>query len=268
MIRRRAAMLAAAIPLAPLVPLRAQGIAYEGGIALTTGNYLYATRTTSWTIATGLAYSTGRFTFRAALPVYVQNSSLVRGSGAGMMPSGGVMGGGGGSGGGGGMMGGATMHFRAAAGDPTIQAGWRAVNGLRTAVTVSAAAKIPASDTTDYGTGKWDVGGTVSFTRHAAGSVFFGVDLSYWHLGDPPTLDFRDPVIATVTASDVFANSWGASLFVTAGTSALRGYDAPVSLGATITRLHRDALWGLTAAVGFTETVPDFSIGATWRVGL
>jgi hypothetical protein len=266
-IRGRAAILAAAIPLAPLLPLRAQGIAYEGGIAVTTGNYFYTTRTTSWTIATGLAYSPGRFTFRAALPVYVQNSSLVRGAGAGMMPSGGVMGGGAG-GGGGGMMGGATAHFRAAAGDPTIQAGWRAVNGLRTTVTVNAAAKIPASDTTDYGTGKWDVGGTVSFTRHAAASVLFGLDLSYWHLGDPPTLDFRDPVIATVTASDVFANSWGASIFVTGGTSALRNYDAPVAVGATITRLHPGTVWGLTATVGFTETVPDFSIGATWRMGL
>jgi hypothetical protein len=83
-IRGRAAILAVAIPLAPLVPLRAQGIAYEGGIAVTTGKYFYTTRTTSWTIATGLAYRRGRFTFRATLPVYVQNSSLVRGSGAGM----------------------------------------------------------------------------------------------------------------------------------------------------------------------------------------
>ncbi len=256
-------MLGAAIPLASL---QAQGIAYEGGISLATGNYFYTTRTTSWTIATGLAYSPGRFTLRAALPVYVQNSSLVRGSGAGMMPSGGVMGGGGG--GGGGMMGGAMMHFRTAAGDPTVQAGWRAVQGARTAVTLSAAAKIPATDTTDYGTGEWDVGGTLFLTRHAGGSVFVGLDLSYWHLGDLPTLDFRDPVTATVSASDVFANTWGASAFVTGGTSALRGYEPPVSLGVTVTRLGKGNLWGFTATVGFTETVPDLSIGASWRIGL
>jgi len=108
----------------------------------------------------------------------------------------------------------------------------------------------------------------VSFTQHAGANVFVGLDVAYWHLGDPPTLDFRDPVAATVSASDVFANTWGASVFVTGGSSALRGYEAPVSLGATITRLDRGRLWGLTATVGFTETVPDLSIGVSWRIGL
>jgi hypothetical protein len=102
------------------------------------------------------------------------------------------------------------------------------VNDARTSVTIGAAAKIPATDTTD----------------------------------------FRDPVSTTLSASDVFANTWGASAAVTAGTSAPRGYDAPVSLGVTVTRLGGANLWGLTAAVGFTETVPDFSIGASWRIGL
>ncbi len=260
---------AAALLLAmPIAPLEAQGVAYEGGISLATGNYFYTTRTTSWTIASGLAYSAGRLTLRAGLPVYVQNSSLVRGSGTGAMPSGGLMGGGGGGGGGGGMMGGGATSFRAAAGDPLVQAGWALLNGARTAVRIAAAAKIPATDTTDYGTGQWDVGGTVSFTQHAGANAFFGLDLAYWHLGDPPTLDFRDPVAATVSASDVFANAWGASVFATGGTSALRGYEAPLSLGATITRLDRGNLWGLTATVGLTETVPDFSIGASWWIGL
>lgn len=253
--------------LFPCASLAAQGVAYEGGISLASGSYFYTTRTTSWTISTGLAYSPGRLTLRAALPVYVQNNSLVRGSGVGMMPSGGPMSGG--TGGRGGMMGGGTgVHFRAAAGDPVGQAGWRAINGARTSVTVSAAAKIPATDTSDYGTGEWDVGGMLSVTRHAGGTSFFGLDLSYWHLGDPATLDFRDPVTATVSASHVFATVWGAAAFVTAGTSALRGYDGPVSVGVSLTRLGNGNLWGLNAAVGLTETVPDFTIGASWRIGV
>ncbi|HEU5261547.1 MAG TPA: hypothetical protein VFU41_09020 [Gemmatimonadales bacterium] len=256
------------IGVIPLAPLRAQEVAYEGGIGLATGKYFYTTRTTSWTISTGLAYSPGRLVLRAGLPVYVQNSSLVRGSGAGMMPSGGARGGGGGMGGGGMTGGGGAAQFRAAAGDPIVQAGWRPVGGARTGVTISAAAKLPVTDTTDYGTGEWDVGGILSLTRHVGATVFLGVDLSYWHLGDPPTLDFRDPVTATASASDVFAKVWGASVFVTGGTSALRGYEAPVSLGAIITRLGKGSLWGLTATVGFTETVPDFAIGASWRIGL
>ena len=263
--RRRVAALLAAVPLAGL---RAQAVAYEGAISLATGSYFYTTRTTSWTIATGLAYSAGRLTLRAGLPLYVQNSSLVRGSGAGTMPSGGVMGGGGGSGGGSMMGGGMGTHFRTAPGDPLVQAGWRAVNHAGTTITIGAAAKIPATDTTDYGTGEWDVGGLVSLSRHAGATTFLSLDVSYWHLGDLPTLDFRDPVTATASASHVFTNTWGASVFVTGGTAALRGYDGPLSLGATLTRLGKGNLWGLTATVGFTETAPDFTIGANWRVGL
>lgn len=267
MTRSWPALLAAVIPLAPG---RAQAVAYEGAISLASGSYFYATRTTTWTIATGLAYSSGRLTVRAAFPLYVQNSSLVRGSGAGMMPSGGVSGGGGGGGGGGmgGMMGGTATSFRAAAGDPTVQATWRAADGARGGVTFGAAAKIPATDTTDYGTGEWDVGGTLSLARRAGTATLVGLDVSYWHLGDPATIDFRDPLIATASVSRVFRDGWGGSLFFTGGTSALRGYDAPLSLGATLTRLSGGAFWGLTAAVGFTETVPAVTVGAGWRVGL
>lgn len=258
---------AALLAGAPLTTLQAQAVAYEGGISLATGSYFYTTRTSSWTIATGIAFSAGRLVVRAGLPVYVQNSSLVRGTGGGMMPSGGLMGGGGGSGGGGMMGGGMGMHFRSAAGDPLAQAGWRMVSDAPTTVTIGAAAKIPLTDTTDYGTGEWDVGGSVSVSRHVGARIFLGLDLSYWHLGDPPTLDFRDPVTASVSASDVFVNNWGASVFVTGGTAALRGYDGPLSVGATLTHLGKN-LWGLTAAVGFTETAPDFTIGASWRIGL
>lgn len=266
----------------PLLPLGAQGIAYEGGVSLSSGHYIFATRTTSWTISTGLSVTAGRLVLRAAVPTYIQNTSLVTGSGAGMMPSGGSTSSGTVSDGGrGGMMGerGSGNHhlpvpsaaltgYRAAAGDPVVQAGWRTPAGARNTVTVSAAGKIPATDTTAYGTGQWDVGGTLSATRHVGVRSLVAVDVSYWHLGDTPTLDFRDPVVATLSASAVFASTWGASVLVTGGTSALRGYEAPLSLGAAVTHLGKGRLWGLSAAVGFTETVPDFTIGASWRLEL
>lgn len=259
---------AALLAVVPVVGLSAQTVAYEGAISVATGSYFYTTRTTSWTIGSGIAYSAGRLVLRAGLPVYVQNNSLVRGAGGGMMPSGGLMGGSGGSGGGGMMGGGMGTHFRAAAGDPLVQVGWRAVNNARTTVTLGGAAKIPATDTSDYGTGKWDVGGSLSMSRQVGARLSLGLDLSYWHLGDPPALDFRDPVLATLSASDVFTSTWGGSVFATGGTAALRGYDGPLSLGATLTRLGKRSLWGLTAAVGLTQTTPDFTIGASWRIEL
>jgi hypothetical protein len=261
-----------AIVLAAL-PLQAQEIAYEGGMAVTTGSYFYATRTTSWTIATGITYTTGPLVLRATAPVYVQNSSLFRGFGAGMMPSGGMASGGGvgnGMSDGGGMMGGAssTTDFHAAVGDPTVQAAWRALSGGPTALTVGAGVKVPATEPTNYGTGKWDVGGTLTLTQRAGAGMLFGLDLSYWHLGDLPAFDFRDPVAATVSAGKVFADTWGVSLLVTGGTSVLPGHRGPVSVGAALAQLGNGRLWGLFASLGLTETAPDLSIGATWRIGL
>lgn len=147
------ALLVATLALPP--HLVAQGVAYEGGVSVATGTYIFSTRTTSVTIATGLAYAAGRLTLRAGLPVFVQNTSLLAGSGAGMMPrSGGNVGGGGMMRGGSGS---SMAHYRTAAGDPTVQVGWRLVNQTRTGVTLSVAAKIPVTDTTAYGTGEWDV---------------------------------------------------------------------------------------------------------------
>jgi hypothetical protein len=243
-------------------------------VSVATGNYIFSTRTTSVTIATGIAYTVGRLTLRAGLPVFVQNTSLLAGLGAGMMPSGGGSGrnvGGGGMGGG--MMGGGSgtgmAHYRAAAGDLILQVGWRLVNQTGTGVTLSAAAKIPVTDTTAYGTGQWDLGGTLSLTHRSTGKVFLGLDISYWHLGDLPQLNFRDPILGTATVSRLFPTAWAGSLFLTGATAALRGYQAPVSIGAGVTHVgNRSVMWGFLANIGLTETAPQFSIGASWRVGL
>jgi len=242
-------------------------------VSFATGSYIFTTRTTGLTIATGIAYTAGRLTLRAGLPVFVQNTSLLAGSGAGMMPSGGGSGGNVGSGGMGGMMGGGSgtgmAHYRAAAGDPTVQVGWRLVDRAGTGVTLNAAAKIPVTDTTAYGTGEWDLGGTLSLTHRPPGQLFFGLDVAYWHLGDLAQLDFLDPILGTATVGRLFPTTWAGSVFVTGGTAALRGYQPPVSVGVGVTHLgRRNLLWGVTAAIGLTETAPQFSIGASWRVGL
>jgi hypothetical protein len=97
----------------------------------------------------------------------------------------------------------------------------------------------------------------------------FSLDVAYWHLGDMPQLNFRDPILGTATVSRLFPTTWAGSLFVTGGTAVLRGYQPPVSVGAGVTHLgSRSLLWGVTAALGLTETAPQFSIGASWRVGL
>ncbi len=61
---------------------------------------------------------------------------------------------------------------------------------------------------------------------------------------------------------------WGATLTASGGTSALRGFDAPWSVGAAVTHLGGRALWGLDIGFGLTETAPDLRARISWRVPL
>jgi hypothetical protein len=86
-IRRAALVLLAALGPASLA---AQGLYYEGGLSLASGTYIFAERTTSWGISSGLAATSGPVTLRASVPVYFQNTTLVSLSGpGGGIPTGG-----------------------------------------------------------------------------------------------------------------------------------------------------------------------------------
>jgi hypothetical protein len=266
-----------ALSVAAVGPLAAQRIGYEGAVGFATGRYIFAARTTSWTLFSGLSLEAGRLTLRAGVPLYVQNTTLVTGSGAGMMPSGGPAASGmvSDSGRHGGMGGrrlpasaAALTGYRATLGDPVVQAAWDVVATSRTTLAVGAAAKIPATDTSALGTGEWDEGLSLALTRHVAGRWFFGLDLAYWHLGDLPRLDFLDPLFATATASVGLRTGWTGSFFVTGGTEALRGYAPPLSIGVGLARHGGPIPWMATAALGLTETVPALALGASWRIGL
>ena len=78
--------LALAVPAEPLAP---QSAAYEGAASFSRGDYMFTATTSSYTISTGLAFTSGYVTLRGSLPVYVQNSTLVTGTSTGLLPSGG-----------------------------------------------------------------------------------------------------------------------------------------------------------------------------------
>ena len=260
----------------------AQGISYDGGLSIATGEYIFNTPTTSWVLSTGLSARAGRFTLRAGVPLYMQNSTLVTGSGAGMIPSGGPSSGmvrdsGSGGGGGGGMMSAsrrrlpapasAATEYELAVGDPIVHLAWHVLDAA-TALTAGLAAKVPLTDTTSYGTGAWDVGATLSVTRTLGTASFLGVDVGYWHLGDLPELDFRDPLLATLSGGTRLGTGWAGSLYVSAATAALRGYDPPVAAGITLARLSAPAAWQISGALGLTDTAPELALSINWRVAL
>lgn len=284
--RRAVVTLLAALGPAPLA---AQGLLYEGGLSVSTGTYIFAPRTTSGVVATGIALGNSRITVRASMPVYFQNTTLISLSGpGGRLPTGGSSSGavadsgaarkGRGSGGdrvglmlaaaGVDVPSSAATGYDAAVGDPTMQVTWRAIDAGGTSVSASALAKAPVADTTTFGTGAWDFGIAMGIARWLGRSLVVGLDATYWRLGDMPTLAFRDPVSGSASVTYYGSPTWGAGLSASGSTSAMDGYDGPAWIGAHLVHGSGPRRWGVNAAVGLSETAPDVSVGLTWSVRL
>ena len=254
----------------------AQRVAYEGSAGLSTGNYIFTTRTTTWSLTNGLAFTAGAVTFRVALPVWMQNSTVVSGTGMGGVPSGGSSsdsvgmhrGGSGGMSGAGGPVAvarGSFTSYRVAVGDPVVgvTAALRSGDGVRLAA--GAVAKAPVADTASFGTGQWDFGATGSLSVPAGSTARVSLDLAWWHLGDLPGLDFQDPVSATLSVMHASFTGHGMSAWIRAGSSPLSGYDPPVMVGIDLLRLSPAGGVGVELSAGLTETVPDIAVSAFWR---
>lgn len=277
-------------------PAAAQRPHYEGGVSAATGRYIFADRTTSITLSTGLAWTAGPVTIRGSVPVWLQNTTLISATPAGSIPSGGGgrnseavrdssvarrRRGAGGMGGTGGMPAGsasivaaaapvvttAADEFRVAVGDPVLSGVVRAGAGV---VSVSAGfgVKVPVTDTSRFGTGRWDLGGSASISVRADRRTVVAVDGSYWHLGDLAELDFRDPVAATASVARLVGTSWGVALMGSAASSPIAGFPGPATVGGAVSRFSRAGIWSLTVSAGLTETSPDLGLGVSWRVRL
>jgi len=272
-------------------PAAAQTVHLNGALSVSSGSYLFAERTTTWGLISGVAVGSDRIVLRAALPFYLQNTSLVAGSGIGRIPTGGSSNGAVGDSGaarkrrgdGGGdhhleprlsrstvaVPGSAVTGYEAAAGDPDVALTWKAVRARGTSVALGASVKIPVTDTSTFGTGQWDAGAFLSVSRSLGRRVFLGVDVAYWHLGDLPDLELRDPLSGTVSLGYAGSSGWGGSLVGSAATAVVEGFDGPASIGAALTRVSSGrSSWGLLWLVGLTETSPDVTVGLAWSVRL
>lgn len=68
----------------------------------------------------------------------------------------------------------AVTGFEAGFGDPTASLGVTLHPGSRTSAIVAASLKVPLTDTTDLGTGEWDVGGAFSLSHSIGVSTLTG----------------------------------------------------------------------------------------------
>lgn len=298
---RRGAAVAALLGAIAVAPAIAQQVRYEGAASVARGSYVFTQPTTSWTLSTGLAVRAGPVTFRAALPIYLQNTTLISGTIAGPLPTGGGgaatkalsdsskarQGRGGRGAGGSGMMAGVVAPsydvsatdpvvvptsvvtgFRSALGDPSLQLGVSPLASGATLVDLALSVKPPLTDTTGFGTGRWDIGGTLAVTQRIGNDVVLGANAGYWHLGDLPDLDFRDPWLAGVMISYLRPSGWGLSMSASGARAVVDGFQNAYTLGASVLKLAGPVAVGVNGTVGLTETTPDFTIGVTWSVTL
>ncbi len=162
----------------------------------------------------------------------------------------------------------AVIGYTSHIGDPTFQLAVSPRVGDRTLIGASVTVKAPITDTTSFGTGAWDVGGDVSVSQQVGERTFLGVNAGYWHLGDLPDLNLRDPWIAGASISQIVTPGWAVSLSGSAARSAIDTYPASVLLSGGVLHVGARGAIGVTAGIGLSDTSPDFTLGMSWRVGL
>jgi hypothetical protein len=158
--------------------------------------------------------------------------------------------------------------YRITLGDPMINVSTVLAESGRTSLLASVGAKIPLNDTTNYGTGKWDVGGSLSLSHGVSRNVLFGVDFSYWRFGDLPELDLRDGLMGSANIAYLGTSGWGGSVSAFAARSVVEGFADSYMVSASITRLAGVGAVSMNLAAGLTEMAPDFTAGLSWRVGI
>lgn len=281
-------------------PLAAQRLHYEGGLSMSSGSYIFTERTTSYVLSNGLAVDAGPFTIRGMVPVYRQNTTLLSTSAAGLLPTGGSSSGavadsaaarrGERDGGGKNPQLTAALPsfhetaalaadpvdvptssvtgFQVNVGDPMLSVGTALSERGRTSVFASVGAKIPLNDTTSFGTGKWDVGGSLSLSHGVGTSVLLGADFSYWRFGDLPELDLRDGLMGSASIAYLGRSGWGGSASVMAARSIVEGFADSYMVSGSVTRMKGFGALTIGLSAGLSEMAPDFTAGLSWRVGV
>jgi len=249
----------------------AQGVLFDTGFSVASGDYGAGESSTTLTLDNGLALQWPRVSVHAGIPLVAQHGDAIL-TGGGPVPAG--------RGGSGGMTtmgsggprralgtGSSLEDYRVRLGDPLVSVSAVVLQGARLSASAGAAVKVPLAEAGDVGTGKWDGGVTLNVTHHLRGPWFGAAGLAWWKLGDPEGFDLRDPLLGSLMLTRL-GDGNSVSMVASGSTPIADGLDAPVSGGV---RVARD-LWGgsasLSAVLGMTDSAADFSLGLGWGVAL
>jgi hypothetical protein len=252
----------------------AQDLAYTGGLQVSTGHYLFETRTNSLYLLSGLDLTAGRLRVGASIPVIVQSTPWIT-SGPVPLPSGGreageltrqmgrgqrrivlpVAG----------------LETQAGIGDPLLRGDAELLRDGpgRASLRIGVSAKAPVASVDDgFSTGAWDYGAGLSAFKQLGVHSASG-EVGFWRFGDLDDLALNDAwSYGAAYGRTIGGGDWSVVVSASGFSAILPGESPLVQVGFGLGRLlsPRRALT-ITASFGVTDTAPDVSVGLGWRVG-
>jgi hypothetical protein len=156
------------------------------------------------------------------------------------------------------------------AADPTFRLDaevWRS-RFRSTSVRLSGTVKVPVASVDDgYSSGQADValGASIATFR---GRNNLTADVTYWILGDPSELDYRNVPSFYAGYARVLDGryKWSGIVALSGAPSPIPGLDPSVQLSLALLRVLRPgAALGVSFDIGLTDAAADFAVGSTWR---
>ncbi len=248
---------------------RAQTLDYSGSLQYSTGEYFLTERSSSFYLSNTLGFSGGRFRFSVSVPLIFQSSPWI------LYSSGGA----GGVDASGSMLGSGTeatvdtaMQQQLGLGDPMLFAGVALLGGRAAPVTLRlmGSVKMPVADVErGFSTGAWDYAAGLSLSG-VLGSTLLFADASYWVFGDPPGMEYRDPLAYSAGFGRPLAGGkLGLMAAVYGYTQVIEGVAPPIQASLSLSYLldwNRSLMGGVS--FGLTDSSPDIAFSLGWSFAL
>ena len=154
--------------------------------------------------------------------------------------------------------------------DPVLRldgAVWRTPSG-GASLRVSGSVKLPVASVEDgYSSGEVDVALGLS------ASIFRGrnsllADFTYWWLGDPSEVEYRNVPAFYVGYARVLdrAYRWSAIASVSGAPSPVPGFDPAAQMSLAVLRVIGRGALGVSVDIGLTDSAANLAVGSTWRI--
>ncbi len=260
-----------------------QEVRYMGSLQYSTGSYYFTERTGSFYFNNGLGISGDKISFSISVPFIAQSTPWVSNVGTGILPTGGPKNG---------MISNSAngskrrgnrkvdlgtadtlSYTQTNFGDPSLSASTElfSTENRTTAISAHAGVKIPlANPKKGFGTGKWDLGGGLSWSQRITAQTLFLANGMFWKLGDMDDLDFNNIITYSAALGQSFHDGkWMGIVSFSGITEIINEIDPPLTVGTGLT-LQASNKMSLNSnlSFGLTESASDFSVGLGWSIKL